>query len=258
MAYDGVSAASCRYESWLASSASSSEAWPARSYDLMKPILHVSDIHSHPAWLEWLVKEAPGYGLISMSGDTLNLGAIEIDPEDQLARVVSSLKRIEAPLALVSGNHDELPLGGFESATWLHRLRAKNVWVDGDTFIFGGHSFRCVGWCETLPDGPIEDFLIVHVPPFGIPTSTVAGGVSHGCEDLRQQCLSGGGARWILSGHIHSPLAHWSQLRGSTSLNPGKGVHGSIPNHMVIHLVGRRVTHHAGTASGVRVTGFSY
>lgn len=224
----------------------------------MKPILHVSDIHAHLAWLEWLVKVSSGYGLICVSGDTLNLGAIDTDPEEQIAKVVPYLKRIEAPLALVSGNHDELPLAGFESATWLRRLRAKNVWVDGDTFMFGSHSFHCSGWCVPLLDDPIDDFLIVHAPPFGISTSTVAGGVSHGCEDLRQQCLSGGSARWILSGHIHSPLGHWSQIGKSLSLNPGRGVHKTVPSHIVIDLTMRRVKHHRGMSSGFRVTGFNY
>ena len=231
---------------------------PARSFGVMKQILHVSDIHAHPAWLEWLVNVSPGYGLICITGDTLNLGAIHTDPAQQLSKVVPYLKRIQTPLAVVSGNHDELPLVGFESMTWLSKLRAERVWVDGDAFRFDGHSFRCLGWCEPLPGGSVGDFLLGHAPPFGIPTSTVAGGVSHGCESLREQCLSERGARWILSGHIHSPLAHWSRIRGSTSLNPGKGMHDSIPNHIEIDLAGLRVTHNAPTASGVRVTGFSY
>ncbi len=224
----------------------------------MKPILHVTDIHTHTDWLKWLVKVSPGYGLICLTGDTLNLGAIDTDPAEQVAKVVPYLKRIRAPLAIVSGNHDELPLVGFESATWLRELRAEDVWTDGDAFNLCGHSFRCVGWCDPWPGGLMADFLLAHAPPFGIPTSTVAGGVSHGSEVLREQCLLGGGARWILSGHIHSPLAHWSRIRGSTSLNPGKGMHGSIPNHIVIDLAGRRVSHHGCTASGVRVTGFGY
>lgn len=92
----------------------------------MKPILHVSDIHAHLAWLEWIVKVSSGYGLICVSGNTLNLGAIDTDPEEQIAKVVPYLKRIEAPLVLVSGNHDELPLAGFESATWLRRFLEQN------------------------------------------------------------------------------------------------------------------------------------
>lgn len=224
----------------------------------MKPILHVSDIHAHPAWLEWLVKKSPAYGLICLTGDTLNLGAIDTEPAEQIAKVVPYLKRIRTPMAIVSGNHDELPLVGFESATWLRPLRTKDVWTDGDSFNLGGHSFRCVGWCDPSPGDLAADFLLAHAPPFGIATSTVSGGVSHGCDVLREQCLWGGGARWILSGHIHSPLAHWSRIGGSTSLNPGKGMHGSIPNHIVIDLAGRRVTHNAPTTSGVRVTGFSY
>lgn len=224
----------------------------------MKPILHVSDIHANQAWLEWLVKESSGYGLICLTGDTLNLGAIDTDPAEQTARVVPYLKRVRSPLAIVSGNHDELPLVGFESSNWLRELRAEDVWTDGDAFNFGGHSFRCVGWCDPLPGGLVADFWLVHAPPFGVPTSTVAGGVSHGCESLRARCLSGHGARWILSGHIHSPLAHWTQVRGSTSLNTGRGMHSSIPNHTVIDLAVRRVTHQGGTTSGVRVTGFSY
>lgn len=221
-------------------------------------MLHVSDIHAHSAWLEWLVKVSSRYGLICITGDTFNLGAIDTDPAEQIGKVVPYLKRIRAPLAIVSGNHDELPLVGFDSATWLRELRASNVWVDGDAFKFGGHSFHCVGWSDPLPGGPVADFWLAHAPPFGIPTSTVAGGVSHGCESLREQCLSGRGARWILSGHVHSPLAHWSRIRGSLSLNPGRGLHDSIPNHVVIDLAGRRVTHNAPTASGIRMMGFRY
>lgn len=231
----------------------------SRSFAEMK-ILCVSDLHARPAWYEWLIRESTHYDIVCLSGDLLNLGDYDADPLGQAATVLPYLRAIKqrTSLATCSGNHDVLPQRGFETAQWMEPLREDGIHVDGDVFLLRDYRFRCVPWSDPLPQHAEEDFWITHAPPSGIATSTVAGGVSHGCEDLRAFCLSGNAPPWILSGHIHSPLGHWSQIGRSLSLNPGRGVDRAIPNHIAIDLTMRRVTHHRGMSSGFRVTGFTY
>lgn len=230
-----------------------------RSFAGMK-ILCVSDLHARTAWYKWLVSESAHYDIVCLSGDLLNLGDYDADPLEQAAAVLPYLRAIKqrTSLAICSGNHDVLPQRGFYSAEWMQPLRDEGIYVDGDSFWCSDYRFRCVPWCDPVPENTADDFWLMHAPPFGIATSTVAGGVSRGCEDLRALCLSGDAPQWILSGHIHSPLGHWSQIGRSMSLNPGRGLDGAIPNHIVIDLARRRVTHQRRMSSAFRVTGFSY
>lgn len=222
----------------------------SRSFAEMQ-ILHVSDLHSHEAWFDWLIAASPRYDLVCLTGDILNLGDLSTDVDKEIDSALTRLAAIRTPLALCSGNHDIHYLAGQDRAQWMQALRRKNVWIDGDSFWFCDYRFRCVGWCDPIPRGGMEDFILMHCPPFGAKTSTVAGGVSHGDEEARDVCLAGHGPLYALGGHVHVPLGFWGLLHETITLNPGRGNHPDCPNHIVIDLKRNMATHHEATPSGV-------
>ena len=217
-------------------------------------ILHVSDLHANVSWLNWLVDAAPDYALICLTGDLLNLGSVFIPSDIHVAMVLPFLTRIRTPLAICSGNHDELPNEGVTISSWMDDLRRKNVWLDGDTFRLFGKRFRCVGWGEPVPTNGGDDFWLIHAPPYGVPASTTDEGVSFGCSELREVCLRGKSPRFLLGGHIHQPVKFWSVVDGTLSLNTGQGNHPAIPNHWVIDLDLGTATHQWATSAGIKLT----
>ena len=222
-------------------------------------ILHVSDLHARPAWFEWLTNESSKYDLVCLTGDILNLGDLDPEPDVQIATVLPYLQAIQSPLAVCSGNHDLLDNQGYHSAHWMTSLRRKNVWIDDDVFWFCDYRFRCLAWCDPVPQENIRvDFLLAHAPPYGARTSTEAGGVSHGCGELRDACLSGRGPLFALGGHVHHPLDYRSMLHHTITLNPGQGDHPACPSHIVIDLGRSTVTHHRVSVAGVKLSTFNF
>jgi len=220
-------------------------------------ILHVSDLHSHLAWFDWLIAQT-NYDLICLIGDILNLGDLSSEIDREIDAAMNRLAEIRTPLAMCSGNHDLHYLGGQDQAQWMKSLRRKNVWIDGDAFWFRDYRFRCVGWCDPVPRGARDDFWLMHAPPFGAKTSMVAGGISHGDEEAREVCLLGDGPRFTLGGHVHRALGFSGVLHETVSLNPGRGDNPEIPNHIVLDLKTQTTTHHQATLSGVKPTTFNF
>lgn len=221
-------------------------------------ILHVSDLHARPAWYQWLVEESSRYDLVCLTGDMLNLGDVNGVAAEQIETVLSYLRNITAPLAICSGNHDLFPVPGYDTAQWAEPLRRKDVFLDRAVFWFRDYKFRCVPWCDPVPRTAKEDFWLVHASAYGARTSTVPGGVSHGCEELRDVCLGGRGPLFALSGHVHDPLGFWTILDHTISLNPGQGNHPSRPSSIVIDMAKGTVTHHQATLAGVRPSTFHF
>lgn len=221
-------------------------------------ILHVSDLHSNAAWFDWLIAESPKHDLICLTGDILNLGDLSSEIDREIDTALTRLAAVRTPLALCSGNHDLHYLAGQDRAQWMRSLRRKNVWMDGDAFWFCDYRFRCIGWCDPVPQGTNDDFWLMHAPPFGARTSMVAGGISHGDEEQRDTCLAGEGPRFTLGGHVHQPLGFWAALHETISLNPGRGDHPDLPNHIVLDLHARTMTHHRATESGTALTKLSF
>jgi Icc-related predicted phosphoesterase len=222
-------------------------------------LLHITDLHSHSAWFDWLIAAAPRFDLVCVTGDTLNLGDLSSEIDREIDDALNRLVQIKTPLAICSGNHDLHYLGGQDRAQWMQALRRKNVWLDGDAFWFHDYRFRCVGWCDPVPRDSKADIFLMHAPPFGAKTSTVAGGVSFGDEELRDACMAGEGPRlFTLGGHVHRALGFWSVLHETITLNPGQGDHPDIPNHIVLDLHARTMTHHRATQLGTSLTKLSF
>lgn len=221
-------------------------------------ILHVSDLHSQMTWSDWLIAESPHYDLVCLTGDILNLGDLSSEVDREIDAAIARLAEIHTPLALCSGNHDLHYPSGQDRAQWMRALRRKNVWLDGDAFWFHDYRFRCIGWCDPVPRGTSDDLWLMHAPPFGAKTSMVAGGISHGDEEARDVCLAGDGPRWTLGGHVHRALGFWGILHETVTLNPGRGDHPECPNHIVIDLKERIITHHQAAGTGITRKAFNF
>lgn len=193
-------------------------------------ILHASDLHSVTAWFDWLVRVAPLYDLVCLSGDLLDRGAAQrIDR--QVKTVSGLLNSIRTPIAICSGNHccDE------EGGAWLQALRRKNLWVDGDRFLLGGHSFYCHPWNEPIPRANGAEIWVIHCPPAGSMTAVTANGEDRGDFEFAEVCASGNGPRLAFCGHVHHPKAWHARLGATLVFNPGI-VSMDIPAHVVADL----------------------
>lgn len=222
-------------------------------------ILHCNDLHAKTAWYHWLIKKSAEFDLVCIAGDLLFLNihrafGAEVD------QVVRHLRQIKTPLAICSGNHDSLDCDDSRlvGAAWLHDLRAPKVWVDGDVFALGGHTFRVIGWSSPLPaaEAPGEIF-ITHCPPEKCATGIVRGGVDFGSFDLGDLCRNPDPNRmapWAaLSGHCHDRQRWWAKVGRTWSFNPGR-FDGPWPSHIVLDLARNTATYHAPGAGETRIS----
>lgn len=212
-------------------------------------ILHCSDFHGHEPWFQWLAASSADYDLVCVTGDHLDLtdfGSIDT----QIAMVRTAFENLASPGAFISGNNDSFTAEGSPlwllHAKWLIDLRRPGRWIDGDEFVLKGIRFRCVGWHAALPTATGSEVWLYHAPPARSPLSTGPLGDDVGDEMLGELCRSGAGPAMVLAGHQHKPR-HWFWLLGRTwVLNPGRGHHGSVPNHIVIDTEQRTVALHRG------------
>jgi Icc-related predicted phosphoesterase len=200
-------------------------------------VLHVTDFHGSDHLFGWLARESKHFDLVALSGDLLDLSQHR-PVGGQIDRVLTHLRRISAPIAIVSGNHDSVAGSGpqLELAHWLKGAKREGVWIDGDAFELCGQRFRCIPWKRGLPSALPEEIWLIHSPPDGVPTGISRGGVGWGSFEFGELCRSRKGPRLALSGHVHDPQS-WRAMVGETwSLNPGRADGTATPNHIVIDL----------------------
>lgn len=219
-------------------------------------ILHCSDFHANDQWYHWLTRESVNYDLVCLAGDQLDLN-IHRSFEGQIDKVVAHLRQIKVPLAICSGNHDSIDL--YESrltdAAWLQELRGPSVWVDGDAFTLGGHSFHVLGWQSPLPVAARGELWLTHCPPDLCATGIVRGGVDFGDFELGELARSCLGPRIAMSGHCHDRQRWCAQVGRTLSLNPGR-FDGPWPSHIVVDLDRNTATYFApeAGAGGTRIS----
>ena len=200
-------------------------------------ILHVTDFHKSERWFQWLISVSYRYSLICLTGDIMDLNP-QVPHAGQLETILPLLRCIRAPLALVSGNHDSVAFAGprFEHARWLGEIRRENVWVDGDSFEFSKHLFRCIPWNGTLPVAGPNEVWLHHAPPGQAKTAISRGGCDFGSFDLGEHLKEGLGPRLILSGHVHDPVSNSARMDRCWSLNPALAANSPTPNYFEINL----------------------
>jgi Icc-related predicted phosphoesterase len=200
-------------------------------------ILHCSDLHLSEAHFKYLVGECRRYDLLAISGDLIDATS-QRPIGDQMDRALEFLGSIPVPVCVCSGNHDNMPGCGarLEQAAWLKEARRKNVWIDGDSFEFGGHIVRCIPWNTPLPGGGADEIWLHHAPPDEAKTGISRGGASFGSFDLGDLCRSGQGPKLALSGHVHDPQSWRARVGHTWSLNPGRPGRVTKPNYIVLDL----------------------
>ncbi len=218
-------------------------------------ILFVSDIHYSLKQLDWLCGAAPGFDLLVIGGDLLDLAG-HADLDTQTVVVEKYLRRlgVMVPVAVCSGNHDLDAVSGEgeRTAEWLVHLDANRVSVDLQSLVAGGCQFSICSWW----DGPhtrdeVAAFLageaekkgrpwiwIYHAPPDGAKTSW--NGKNYSGDTFLTGLIRQYAPDLVLSGHIHnSPFrveGHWCDKVDNTWVfNPGRQM-SSTPATIVFDL----------------------
>ncbi|SFK62045.1 metallophosphoesterase family protein [Methylocapsa palsarum] len=181
--------------------------------------LFVADLHYSLPQFDWLLRSAPGYDLVVLAGDALDVSSI-VDFRAQTLVVRKYLQRVASVtrLFVCSGNHDldSRDASGEKVARWMEDVRALEIAGDGDSPIIEDALFTICPWW----DGPmVRERLIAqiaadamrrqglrwvwihHAPPRNSPTSW-SGARTLGDADL-EQWISQYQPDIVVCGHIH-------------------------------------------------------
>ena len=218
-------------------------------------ILLVSDLHYTLPQLDWVVRSAPGYDLVVLAGDQLDISSIvPLDGQVVVILRYLALLRAAGNVVIGSGNHDLTgpDAQGEQSALWLAEARNEGVPSDGDSVWFGDTLVTVCPWW----DGPVGRAALAlqlaadaarrpkrwvwvyHWPPLGSPTCWT-GRRDYGDADL-QQWIGEHRPDLVLTGHVHeSPFKRdgsWADRIGATWVfNAGRQI-GPVPCQVEIDL----------------------
>lgn len=218
-------------------------------------LLLVSDLHYTLPQLDWVVRVAPGYDLVVLAGDSLDISsAVPLDVQTVVLLRYIGLISQATRLAVSSGNHDLTgpDVHGEQAALWLEQVREMGVATDGDAFeIDGARVLVCPWWDGPIGRAALDARLeeetahaaalriwIYHWAPLGSPICWT-GRRHYGDADL---------AGWIerftpdivLTGHVHEPPFKpdgvWADRRARTWVfNAGRQI-GPVPAHIELDI----------------------
>ncbi|HEY2977163.1 MAG TPA: metallophosphoesterase, partial [Burkholderiaceae bacterium] len=224
-------------------------------------ILLVSDLHYTLPQLDWVVRAAPGFSLVVLAGDSLDISSIvPLEAQSVVILRYLSLLKAQAPVVIASGNHDLTgpDARGEQCALWRAAARAAGVPTDGDSWTAGDTLVTvCPWWDGPLGREAVQAQLeadaarrparwlwVYHWPPLGS-TTCWTGKRHYGDAEL-----GGWIARFapdiVLTGHVHEPpfkaAGSWADRIGSTWVfNAGRQI-GPVPAHIEIDLAGDTAT----------------
>ena len=227
-------------------------------------LLLVSDLHYNLPQLDWVVRVAPGYDLVVLAGDSLDISSpVPLQVQCLVVLRYLALLRDAGRVAVASGNHDLTgpDAQGEQAALWLAEARAAGVPTDGDTLVLGDTAVTICPWW----DGPagrtaVQAQLaaaalpratrwlwVYHWPPMDSPT----------CWNGRRHYGDADIGAWItrfqpdavLTGHVHEPpfkpAGAWADRLGpSWVFNAGRQI-GPVPAHIEIDFGAGRATWHS-------------
>lgn len=221
-------------------------------------LLVVADLHYSLRQFDWLLRVAPGYDLLVVAGDLLDLaGAVDLDT--QIVVVSKYLARLRAtlPVAVCSGNHDVdgRNAQGERVAAWMQDLRDDGIHVDGQhVTVAGGLISICPWWEGPLSQAAVEAFVssvrrpehgrwiwLYHVPPASSPVSWT--GQRHDGDPVLSRLIASHRPDLVISGHVHaSPFrkgGSWiDRVERTWVFNPGRQL-GELPAFIELDLTGR-------------------
>jgi Icc-related predicted phosphoesterase len=215
-------------------------------------ILLVSDLHYTLPQLDWVVHTAPGFDLVVLAGDHLDISST-VSLEAQSVVVLEYLNLLQAAgtVAVSSGNHDLTgpDEAGEQSALWLAETQVPS---DGDSLLIEDTLVTICPWW----DGPVgreavasqlgadaarrpERWIwVYHWPPMGSPTCWTRER-HYGDADLAGW-IDEFNPDFVLTGHVHDPPfrpdGSWYDRIGHTWVfNPGRQI-GRVPAHIELDL----------------------
>ena len=200
----------------------------------MKCLL-VADLHYALKQYDWLLQAAPGFDVVIIAGDHLDLSS-HVPRPAQIVVVLKYLQRLRALTTLVtcSGNHDldAHTAEGEKTARWFSDIRNLGIPADGDSLMIDGTLFTICPWW----DGPATRAAVgahlardaaeekkrwvwvYHAPPADSPTSW-DGKRSYGDKELTQW-IAEYHPDLVFSGHVHyapvQPGGSWIDRIGPT------------------------------------------
>ena len=204
-------------------------------------LLHVTDLHYHWPWFQWVQREASKYEAVCFTGDFLHMFNRRVAHEQQAHDVLRWLNGFRTPIFVCSGNHDWVTSTREELAN-VRFLRSMNASVrsDGTDEIFNGYRFVCGGWCETLKrfEGEVPVVLLSHAPPNKTRLSaSVRGGDDLGDAGVRAAAESLPPRSIVLSGHVHEPEVWCERVGNAWAFNAGyPSARTEIPHHIALDL----------------------
>lgn len=200
-------------------------------------ILHLTDLHFHRPWLEWIAERARTFDAVAISGDLLDLEH-EVPPQRQIEWLRQWALRFPVPLVLSPGCID---LDYFLElrCLWMEELASEQVIVGGGCLKLGEWMIESLPW-DGLPARWGERHIVVaHRGPPGTPSMRWLGAAFDDGNPLfanRLRSLRPPPA-FVLHGRVHAPLL-WCGLVGRTRCaNPGTADPDSPePNHLILDL----------------------
>lgn len=223
-------------------------------------ILATSDLHFNRQQLAWVALPPPGFDLVVIAGDLLDLAGHRSVPE-QIAEVRQELIRLRAagPVLVASGNHDadRASSDGEPFAAWVEELQAEGITPDGSGRDLGADRITVFPWWN----GPAQRARLLshlerertlvrgrwiwvhHAPPRGSRIAWTRRG--NAGDPFLSRLIGAHQPTAVLCGHIHEAPFHadgaWCEQLGATWVfNPGRQP-GDVPAWIALDLA-------AGTA----------
>jgi Icc-related predicted phosphoesterase len=182
-------------------------------------MLFVADLHYALKQFDWLIASAANYNPVIIGGDLLDLGSV-LDADIQIMVIEKYLYRLRQHTSVVvcSGNHDldGCNAAGEAVASWLHDVKAENLFVDGTSVELSGALLTiCPWWDGAVSRAKVEADLarqagnskrpwiwVYHAPPAGSAVSW--NGTKFAGDEFLRESIIRFGPDLVLSGHIHN------------------------------------------------------
>jgi len=237
----------------------------------MLRILHISDLHNHKPYYDWILTQTNNYDALCITGDFIGSTELTmaIEPlEQQIEFVKRWLEALTKPTFICSGNHDDdidnrvlvqedynldfdssIDDAGDDdwladdswsipSENWVAKINNSHVFSDNRIHTLKGIRFGMVPYAY---EGSLSrfyecDILLHHEPPAFTETSCDKNG-DWGNKDLyislSNKIIQ---PKIILSGHVHKPKKHQATIYKTTIYNPGATFRQKIPLHHLIRF----------------------
>ena len=218
-------------------------------------ILITADLHFNRPQIEWLAQSAPGFDLVVIAGDLLDIAGQQSVP-DQINEVRVNLTHLRTlgPLVVASGNHDASRnfAEGEAYAGWIEDLSALGITPDGSGCDFGSDRVTVCPWWngshlrEKMIAHLAREAALVrgrwiwvhHAPPRGSRIAWTRRGDAG--DPYLSKLIGTYQPAIVICGHIHdAPFqanGHWCERLGQTWVfNPGRQP-GAQPASIVLDL----------------------